>query len=233
MVDCEQCGKEFDSISALRMHYLGSPDHEYVKDQFKRLYESSGDETAGSDEASSTPSPGREDADPSGSEDSSPAASNQETANTGGGGEIEIDMSGYSGGSDGTDTVKEDTQEQVEDQETTVQKKDSGVGLESAVNNAWGRIFTMDLDPDDQETENVRKNLAGLAEDVGLGQNVNRFYQERLRSDGEMSPEKAVATSVILAAVISLAQRPDLAKKMKKKMDEKRQENSGGGNDEE
>jgi len=102
-----------------------------------------------------------------------------------------------------------DAEEEVEDALDEVDRK----GLDKAVNEAWGSVFTLDMEPDSEDRDNLKTNLSQLAEDVGLGENVKWYADEHLFTDEEQTPRQALITSLILASILSLGMRPDLAKK--------------------
>ncbi len=38
MVECRECGKDFENKRSLRSHYVGSDDHNYEKEEFQKVY---------------------------------------------------------------------------------------------------------------------------------------------------------------------------------------------------
>lgn len=91
-------------------------------------------------------------------------------------------------------------------------------GLDEAVNAAWGRLWTMDLPPEGkhkgQDVSNIRKNLQGLAHDIGLGQNAKWYYEEEIKGQTD-DPKKAVFGSLFMAVLLTAPMRPDLVEKVK------------------
>lgn len=94
---------------------------------------------------------------------------------------------------------------------------EGGEGFATGVNNAFGRIFTLDLDPEEEDTSQLRQQLTGLAEDVRLGHNASRFFQEYVFTSEEPDPKMALMGSSIAAVGLAVAVRPELAEKLKKK----------------
>lgn len=88
-------------------------------------------------------------------------------------------------------------------------------GFRTAINNAFGRILTLDLDPGNEETDRLRRQLQGLAEDVRLGHNANRFLQKYVMTKGEPDPKTALFGSTVAALALALAIRPELPSKLK------------------
>ena len=122
-------------------------------------------------------------------------------------GETEIDVSKIIENTETTETGEAEEKEEEEEE-----------GFGTAINNAFGRILTIDLEPDKDKTKNLRKQLKGLAEDVRLGKNANRFLQEYVFTDEEPDPKTALLGSTISALALAVAIRPDLITKIKNKV---------------
>lgn len=129
-----------------------------------------------------------------------------------------------------TVSTEQESAEELEEALDQVDKK----GLDEAVNNLWGRIWTIDKDPEDEEAENIRKNLSAMAEDVGLGENAKWWADENLFTDEEQTPQQALMTSLLMASVVSLGMREDLLKKgyQKAKNTTSEQQSDDGGDEE-
>jgi len=209
---CKECGQRIeaepeDLESKLRAHYLGkSEGHEYPgQEEFKEKY-GLGQEKETQEEQEQEDEAEQENTD------------RQEQEKDGENSLLEVeDMEETD-----LDDLVEEAGEEVEE-ETQEGTPTQGKGLNTAINNAWGRIFTVDLDPEEPETNNVRKNLKGLAEDVGLGENAKKYYEENLSQDTE-NPKSQLIGSLILAIVLSASMRPDLMKKLTDKAEEKTSE---------
>lgn len=138
-----------------------------------------------------------------------------------------VRLEDVSGGMEETDLdqlIEESDDVEADDSDDVDISSTEKKGLDTAINNAWGRIATIDLDPDDEETTNMRKNIQGLAEDVGLGHNAKWYYEEELKGDTD-DPKKAVMGSLLLATVMTLSVRPELAQKMQRELKNKRSGN--------
>lgn len=207
-MECPQCGKLYegdgsDVKNSLRAHILGSPDHKYEKDSFEELFEEDSEEET--EPQVSEEEPESEEVD---EEDQSE--------------DFDLNEVGSMEGNDLDTLVKE--AEEGEDHEPETDKS-TRTGLDTAINNGWGRLLTADLDPEDEEVENMRKNLKGLAEDVGLGENAKHYYDEHLSGESD-DPKTALLGSLALATILSLSLRPDLGQKLMSKA--KEQTNNGG-----
>lgn len=208
---CWECGKDgFESKKSLRMHQISS--NEYDKDEFNEKIEQLQDTTE-SEQGQEEESESLEtDAD-----DDVVKKTNDDKDKD----EESPKLEDVSGGMESTDLDKlveesqdgDNSDESDVEQGSTTDKK----GLDTAINNAWGRLATIDLDPEDDETTNMRKNIQGLAEDVGLGHNAKWYYEEELKGDTD-DPKKAVMGSLLLATVMTLSVRPELAQKIQKEM---------------
>lgn len=209
---CKECDQELQGEDqealedSLRAHYLGKNDgaHEYPgKQQFREMYGFTEEETSEQ---------------PQGSEEDSTIETDEQSPET-----DKTEQSGDSEDLLGVDEMEEtdlddlidETEEEIDSSEESTQSK----GLDTAVNQAWGRIFTIDLDPEEEETSNIRKNLQGLAEDVGLGQNAAHYYEEELKGQTD-DPRSQMLGSLVLAAVLSASMRPDLVQKVKNRAED-------------
>lgn len=201
---CPQCSEVIereekkDLKKALRAHILGKSDHEYNKDKFNEIFKQE-------DQEDEEENPENEETDPDKEDDE----------------EFDLESVGSMEGTDLDSLVNE--ADEGEDHEP--QKEESTrTGLDTAINKGWGRLLTADLDPDDEEVKNMRKNLKGLAQDVGLGENAKHYYDEHLSGDSD-DPRQALLGSLVLAAMLSLSLRPDLGKKLVNKA---KDSNKGG-----
>lgn len=209
---CRECDQELEAEDqnaledSLRVHYLGKNDgaHEYPgKQEFRDLYDFSEEDTSEQPQGSG--------------EDSTIETDEQspETEKTGQSGESDDLLDVGQMEEKDLDELIDETDQETDSSEESTQSK----GLDTAINQAWGRIFTIDLDPEEEETSNIRKNLQGLAEDVGLGQNAAHYYEEELKGQTD-DPRSQMLGSLVLAAVLSASMRPDLVQKFKERAEE-------------
>lgn len=209
--NCES-EKDFETKKSLRMHQISSG--EYDKEEFnKKIQELETDKDGESSESSSNNS--------SDSQSNSDGTSGDNNSDTDSSSNIDnssndelIDVSSEET-TDLDDLISEDGNSDSSSEDST--SEPTRKGLDSAINDGWGRIATIDLDPEEEETTNTRKNIAGLAEDVGLGQNVKWYYEEELKGDTD-DPKKALMGSLIMAMVMTLTVRPELAQKIQKEV---------------
>ena len=204
--ECNICLETFEAETedelkkTLRAHYIGKTDHEYDSEEFNQQYFSDNEV---------------KDEEPKPVEEEPEASEEEEDQEEDSGDLMEVE--------DGMDTqslddlVKEADEESEDDEESS--SSTDRKGLDTAINKGWGRILTADLDPEDEETSNIRKNLQGLAEDVGLGENAKHYYEEEIKG-GETDPKGELIGSLILAVALSLSMRPDLPQKIQKKLEE-------------
>jgi hypothetical protein len=216
---CWKCDKDkdFDSKKSLRMHQISSG--EYDKDEFNEKFDEKSDSIDEMDESESEDNgsgDGGDDLQAVAEEDSEDDGQDKE--------ESSVKLEDVSGSSESTDLDKlvEGSSDEDDSDEVDVDGSSSSErkGLDTAINNAWGRIATIDLPPEEDETSNMRKNIQGLAEDVGLGHNAKWYYEEELKGDTD-DPKKAVMGSLLLATVMTLSVRPELAQKIRKQMKNK------------
>jgi hypothetical protein len=204
---------EADLKKKLRAHYIGKSDHEYDSEEFEQQYFSDNEVN---DEEAEIEEDGSGDAMKEALLDKATSDSEEEEHS-------ETEESDLMEVEDGMNTQSLDDLVQEADEETQDEgdsdSSSSRKGLDTAINKGWGRILTADLDPEDEETSNIRKNLQGLAEDVGLGENAKHYYEEEIKG-GETDPKSELMGSLVLALALSLSMRPDLPQKLKKKADE-------------
>lgn len=100
------------------------------------------------------------------------------------------------------------------------QEEPSGDGFATGVNKAFGRVFTLDLDPDKEDASRLRKQLQGLAEDVRLGHNTARFARTYVFTDDEPDPKTALLGSTVAACGMAIAIRPELIQKLRQKINQ-------------
>lgn len=204
---------EADLKKSLRAHYIGKSDHEYDSEEFEQQYFSDNEVN---DEEAEIKEDGSGDAMKEALLDKATSDSEEEE-------DSETEESDLMEVEDGMNTQSLDDLVQEADEETEDEEdsdsSSSRKGLDTAINKGWGRILTADLDPEDEETSNIRKNLQGLAEDVGLGENAKHYYEEEIKG-GETDPKSELMGSLVLALALSLSMRPDLPQKLKKKADE-------------
>jgi len=208
-MECPECGKiheggEDEIKKSLRAHMIGSNGHEYNSDEFSKLFDEVPDEEL---EEELETEPETEETDEEGSED-----------------DFDLEEVGEMDGTD-LDTLLEKADEGQDHEGET--EETPRTGLDTAINKGWGRLLTADLDPEDDEVSNMRKNLQGLADDVGLGENAKHYYDEHLSGNSD-DPKTALLGSLFLATILSLSLRPDLGKKLIKKAKESR---SNGGDE--
>jgi len=155
---CKECdqelqGEDQDHLEdSLRAHYLGKNDgaHEYPgKQQFREMYGFTEEETSEQ---------------PQGSEEDSTIETDEQSPET-----DKTEQSGDSEDLLGVDEMEEtdlddlidETEEEIDSSEESTQSK----GLDTAVNQAWGRIFTIDLDPEEEETAEETDPFEWVTED--------------------------------------------------------------------
>lgn len=205
---------EADLKKSLRAHYIGKTDHEYDSEEFEEQYFSESQEV--NDEQPDIEEGGSGDAMKDALLDKATSDSEDQEEEE----EEETDLMEVEDGmnTQSLDDLVQEADEEAEDEEDS-DSSSSRKGLDTAINKGWGRILTADLDPEDEETSNIRKNLQGLAEDVGLGENAKHYYEEEIKG-GETDPKSELMGSLVLALALSLSMRPDLPQKLKKKADE-------------
>jgi len=209
-MECPECGDvqegetEQGLKKSLRAHILGSKEHQYNKQEFNQLFEDKKRENTEPQESE------QEETEPDQVEETSEESDD------------EFDLESVSSMEEtDLDTLVNEVEEGEDHKGET--EKTPRKGLDDAINKGWGRLLTADLDPEDEEVSNMRKNLQGLAEDVGLGENAKHYYDEHLSGDSD-DPRTALLGSLVLAGMLSLSLRPELGKKLV----DKAQEQTGG-----
>lgn len=189
--------KDFDDLNSLRMHVISSGDHDYPED-FEDLKEEFDDSSESSDSGSEE----SEDQDSSGSESSGEDFEEKE-------GSLQ-DLIQQKSGQHEDEEDSEESEKSSEESSGDLIADRSGTA--STVNDVAAQMWVLDLDPDSEKHQNIKRNIQDICETAKLGENFERVLDKYMDRDEELPPEHALVISALLVIGMGLPQRPDIAK---------------------
>lgn len=93
-----------------------------------------------------------------------------------------------------------------------------GSGWAESINQGWGMLWASDKEVGTKEWEDTTEKIATVAEQANLGENMSWYIRENLMSEKEDDPKSALMMSLLMAAVMTLPQRPDAVKRIKNEL---------------
>ena len=213
MFRCQKCDKEVSKKQAMRSHLIASSSHNYDEEELESYRvedqesEQETEEIEEIEEESEVESISQKEKDHQLNDGSS--SSNSDTIS------FSDVLSEDQGSEEEGDSVKTEDQES----EDSEQETEGGRGISESINQAYGTLFTWDLE-DGQERTKTKRRLKELADDLQLGENAFRTYEKFMESQEEIPPEKALMGSALACIVFGFIQRPELFERLKDKISE-------------